>query len=170
MEHFYGNDQQLKAINLFHVTGVCRYPLKTSENQRFSCFQGVSKETSGVKWVNYFHEKFYHRCLTSPKFPSKVNKKDYRKMSEICSKQNKKLPILVVNFKKVSDTNIFKFSLLASTYFRRQIRNYHNGARICGLVFILSTFLKSSPCSKYSKLEIKATLLWNFLFLNIYER
>ena len=36
-------------FNPFHATGLFRYPLKTSV---FWCFQGVSKETSGMKWVN----------------------------------------------------------------------------------------------------------------------
>ena len=35
-------------INPFHATGLFRYPLTTPENR---CFQGVSKETSGMKWV-----------------------------------------------------------------------------------------------------------------------
>ena len=37
----------VNAINPFHATGLFWYPLKTSENR----FQGVSKETSGMKWV-----------------------------------------------------------------------------------------------------------------------
>ena len=39
-------------FNPFHVTGLFRYPLKTSKNEKFSCFQGVPEETSGMKWVN----------------------------------------------------------------------------------------------------------------------
>ena len=46
----------LSLLNPFHATGLFLYPLKTSEKQRFSevfrCFQGVSKWTSGMKWVN----------------------------------------------------------------------------------------------------------------------
>ena len=42
-------------INPFHATGLFWYPLKTSENQRF---QGVSKETSDMKWVNSFSWSF----------------------------------------------------------------------------------------------------------------
>ena len=37
-------------FNPFHVIDHFWYPLKTSEV--FWCFQGVSKEISGMKWVN----------------------------------------------------------------------------------------------------------------------
>ena len=38
-------------FNLFHATGLFRYPLKTSEKLVFWCFQWLSKETSGMNWV-----------------------------------------------------------------------------------------------------------------------
>ena len=42
-------------INPFHTTGPFLYPLKTSENHEvFWCFQGIKKETSGMKWVTIF--------------------------------------------------------------------------------------------------------------------
>ena len=41
-----------KKINTFHATDLFWYPLKTSENHRFWCFQGISKEISGMKWIN----------------------------------------------------------------------------------------------------------------------
>ena len=40
------------VLNPFHATGLFRYPLKTSENLGFLIFLGVSKETSGMKWVS----------------------------------------------------------------------------------------------------------------------
>ena len=41
--------------NPFHATGLFLYPLKSSENQRFSyVFMGYRK-TSGMKWVNPRH-------------------------------------------------------------------------------------------------------------------
>ena len=41
------------CFNPFHTNGLFQYPLKISENQRFSdVFRGVQKETSGIKWVN----------------------------------------------------------------------------------------------------------------------
>ena len=43
-------------MNPFHFTGLFRYPRKTSENLWFFLyFQEVSKENSGMKWVNPFH-------------------------------------------------------------------------------------------------------------------
>ena len=50
--------------NPFYATGLLLYPLKTSENQRFSCFQGVQKKTSGMKQVIFhcfprFVEQFF---------------------------------------------------------------------------------------------------------------
>ena len=44
------------SIKPFHATSLFKYPLKTSENLWFSsgffwCFQGLSKKTSGMKWV-----------------------------------------------------------------------------------------------------------------------
>ena len=43
-----------KNFNSFHVTGLFLYPLKTSENLCFFLyFQGVKKETRGMKWVNW---------------------------------------------------------------------------------------------------------------------
>ena len=43
---------EISIFNPFHATDLFQYPLKTSENQRFSdVFQGVLKETSGMKWV-----------------------------------------------------------------------------------------------------------------------
>ena len=39
-------------INPFYATSLSLYPLKTSENQRFSdVFRGVQKETNAIKWV-----------------------------------------------------------------------------------------------------------------------
>ena len=50
--HYFGFKQQY-FLNPFHGTGLFLYPLKISENQRFSnVFQGVQKETSGIKWLN----------------------------------------------------------------------------------------------------------------------
>ena len=49
-----------EIINPFHATGIFRYPLKTSENLRFSdVFGGVSKETSGMTWVNCYTEQTF---------------------------------------------------------------------------------------------------------------
>ena len=43
----------MSRVNPLHATGLFRHPLKTSENPRFFwCFQGESKETSDIKWVN----------------------------------------------------------------------------------------------------------------------
>ena len=39
-------------FNLFRATDFFWYPLKTSENQVFWCFQVVSKEISGMEWIN----------------------------------------------------------------------------------------------------------------------
>ena len=40
----------MKPLNPFHATGLFQYPLKTSEEPEvFRRFQGVSKETSGMK-------------------------------------------------------------------------------------------------------------------------
>ena len=38
-------------LNPFHAPDLFWYPLETSENQRFFCFQGASKKISGMKWV-----------------------------------------------------------------------------------------------------------------------
>ena len=46
-------------IKLFHTTDLFQYPLKTS--------QGVSKETSGMKWVNRssnFQQELFKRLST----------------------------------------------------------------------------------------------------------
>ena len=40
------------TINPFHATCLFRYPLKTSENQRFSDVFREYRKTSGMKWVN----------------------------------------------------------------------------------------------------------------------
>ena len=41
------------VINPFHATGLFRYPLSIERDRiKRSYFQGVSKETSGMKWVN----------------------------------------------------------------------------------------------------------------------
>ena len=44
-----------RRVYPFHATDLFRYPLKTSESQRLSDVfggGGVSKEISGMKWVN----------------------------------------------------------------------------------------------------------------------
>ena len=47
-------------LNPFYAIGLFLYPLKTS----FWCFQGVLKETSGMKWVNKFDSREY-TCAVS---------------------------------------------------------------------------------------------------------
>ena len=42
------NKTNTNQINLSHATGLFRYPMKTSENQRFSVFKGCRKRP--VEW------------------------------------------------------------------------------------------------------------------------
>ena len=48
-----------KNINPFHVTGLFRYPWKHQKTCGFLMFSGVSKETSGMKWVNTTSNRSY---------------------------------------------------------------------------------------------------------------
>ena len=43
-----------KVVNLFHVTDLFQYSLKTSENQKFSVFRGYWKKPVAWKVVNAF--------------------------------------------------------------------------------------------------------------------
>ena len=47
-----------KVVNQFHATGLSTPPENIRKPEVFSCFQGVSKETSAMKWVNElcFHQ------------------------------------------------------------------------------------------------------------------
>ena len=48
----YDNDLRHERGNPFDAIGFFLYPLKISENQKFFlCFQGVMKETIGMKLV-----------------------------------------------------------------------------------------------------------------------
>ena len=45
---------EILFFNPFVPNALFLYPLKTSESRKvFWCFQGVSKEISGMKWVKY---------------------------------------------------------------------------------------------------------------------
>ena len=44
----------LKAVNPFRATGLFRYPPENRKPKVSWCFQGVSKETSGMKWVDVY--------------------------------------------------------------------------------------------------------------------
>ena len=55
-------------VNRFHVTGLLRYPLKTSENLWFSdVFRVVSKETSGMKRVKHQRWSFFGKLVNGCK-------------------------------------------------------------------------------------------------------
>ena len=43
-------------LKTFHASGLFLYTLKATKNLWF-CFQGVKRETSGMKWVNQHHNK-----------------------------------------------------------------------------------------------------------------
>ena len=52
-DQFFINNWHVTSLHPFHTTDLFWYPLKTSENQKFSdVFKGVAKEISVMKWVN----------------------------------------------------------------------------------------------------------------------
>ena len=108
-----------KCLNPFHATDLFRYPQKTSKV--FWCFQGVSKEISGIKLVNdhaiwKIFWKFFMNCW----FTDKTFKISYtaRKVPKYGVIYGPHFPVFGLN------TEIYSVNLrIQSKYRKRRTRN-----------------------------------------------
>ena len=109
----------IAVINPFSTDVPLVYPLKTSENWRFWCFQGVYISNIGLKWVNLIFENRVQCKYELPQMQPnpaniylfKVNDTNIRKSCEICSKLTISKPeqchwrrsdVFLLNFEHIS--------------------------------------------------------------------
>ena len=98
------------------------YSLETSENQRvFLCFQGVSKDASGIKYIK--HNKYvYFKCSISCHYSNYFKKNSFKKYQKLFSRSLEYLGI----YGKMAIAKMSTHDLLFPFIYQFQMRMIFN--------------------------------------------